>query len=416
MAVRYLLGAEGRTEGRSFLRFIIYVAIGGVAVGVAALLLALSIVHGFASEIEEKIVGFGAHVQVQNSFEDEPLENATYLEDSLATWGPEVQRVMPVVQDVVLLRRSAEAIDGVVLSGTPALPEYLERHLAAGTARMEAEPSGEDASSVLPGLVVGQPMAERLELSVGDRMTVFSMSGAIEEDGTPVARRPRVKQFQITGIYDTALRDFDELYVFADIGVTRELLGYDSEAVTRLDLTLQDTGQADEIAARVEEAFGFPVMAVTIYQAFSGLFAWVNLQESITPLVIAVIIIVAAFNIIGTLLMMMVEKTREIGVLESLGASARSVRRLFLMLGLLIGLVGTLIGEVLALGLGLLQEQYEVIPLPAEAYYMTRAPIELHLFDFVLVGVLALMLCAAAAYIPARVAARIDPVRAIRFQ
>ena len=157
-------------------------------------------------------------------------------------------------------------------------------------------------------------------------------------------------------------------------------------------------------------------MARSIYEVWRGLFAWVELQESIIPLVIGVIILVAAFNIVGALLMIILEKTREIGVLESMGASSRSLRRLFLWLGLLIGIVGTAIGEGLALVLALIQQRYGIIPLPPEAYYMDTAPIELNPFDFVLVAVVTLTLCALAAYVPARVAAAIDPIRVIRFR
>jgi len=132
--------------------------------------------------------------------------------------------------------------------------------------------------------------------------------------------------------------------------------------------------------------------------------------------VIGVIVVVSAFNIIGALLMMILEKTREIGVLQSLGASRKTMKRLFLLLGVLIGVVGTVIGESLALVLALLQQRFELIPLPAEAYYMTSAPVELRALDFGLVALVTLTLCGLAAWIPARVAARIEPVRAIRFQ
>ena len=156
-------------------------------------------------------------------------------------------------------------------------------------------------------------------------------------------------------------------------------------------------------------------MARTIFQIYHGLFAWVNLQEAIIPVVIGIMILVAAFNIIGILLMIILEKTREIGVFASMGASRQALRHLFLRLGLLIGTVGTSIGLGVALVLALLQQRYDLIPLPAETYYMTTAPVALNPVDFLLVGVISLILCGLAAYIPARVAARIEPVRVIRF-
>ncbi len=408
VAVRYLLGAQGREEGRRFLRFITYVAVGGVAVGVAALLLALAIVRGFSREIKAKIVGFGAHVQVE-SYLDAPLDDAARLRGQIAQMEG-VARVAPIVTEFALLRRSAAEIDGVAVWGGEALPPYLAEHLRQGTASFAPDEAGR------PGVIVGAALARQLGLSVGDRVTAFSMRGLQGQAGlfSPGAR-PRVKQFHVAGVYETSLANFDELYAFVALDQARDLLQYGPDQVTRFDLTLRDVGQAAVVAERITEAYGFPVMARTIYEVFRGLFAWVNLQESIIPVVISVIILVAAFNIVGTLLMIILEKTREIGVLASMGATREALTRLFLWLGLLIGTVGTALGLGLALGLALLQQRYDLIPLPAEAYYMDTAPIELNPLDFVLVAGVALALCAVSAYLPARFAARIDPLKVIRF-
>lgn len=410
VALRYLRGAQGREEGRRFLRFITYVAIGGVAVGVAALLLALSIVRGFSREIEAKIIGFGAHVQVE-SLQDAPLVDAASLRMSLERMEP-VASVSPVLTEFVLLRRSSAEIDGVAIWGTEALPAYISDQIAAGTGTLAPDSTG------LPGLVIGSALAKSLGVNLGDKLTAFSMRRLGDGDGglQATGSRPRVKQFSVRGVYETDLANFDELYVFADIEIARDLLNYDPDQVSRFDVTLHDVEQAGKVAEEIEEELGFPILARSIKEVFRGLFAWVNLQESIIPLVIGVIIIVAAFNIVGTLLMIILEKTREIGVLASMGASGRSLRRLFLWLGLLIGAVGTSLGLVLALSLALLQQRYHIIPLPEEAYYMDAAPIALNPLDFVIVAILSLTLCALAAYIPARVASRIEPLRVIRFQ
>lgn len=407
MSLRYLWGAEGREEGRSFLRFIIYVAIGGVALGVTALLLALAIVRGFSEEIEEKIVGFGAHIQVSSYVQDDPLEQGTSLQAQLRQMDG-VSSVSPVIEQPVLLRRSQEAIDGVVLLGMDRFPSYLETRLVTGGTTIAGEGEG-------PGLVVGQELATRLGMDVGDRVTLFALQQA--EGGTAMrGARPRVKQFRIRGIYDTSLQDIDEVYVFSTVSVARELGGLSGASVSRFNVTATNPSRIDSLAAQIENRFGFPVAARTIYQQYAGLFAWVDLQQSIIPLVIGVIVIVAAFNIVGTLLMLILEKTREIGILKGLGTSGRTLKRLFLALGLLIGAVGTGIGMTLALSLALLQQHFGLISLPAEAYYMTTAPVGLNPLDFLVVGSVTILLCGAAAYVPARVAARIEPVKTIRFE
>ncbi len=409
VALRYLLGARGRGQGFGFLRFITIVAIGGVAIGTGALLLALAIVRGFGQEIEAKIIGFGAHVQIE-SMRYAPLENADdlllRLEDHDA-----IARIHPVVTEFALLRRSRSQIDGVSLWGTDALPTYLRDHIVDGEAALQTDSAGRNA------LVVGATLARELGLQVGDPVTVFSTRNMRTEGGptSMLAARPRVKQFQITGVYETSLADFDATYVFADLEVARDLFAYAATEVTRLDLMLADVHAAGEVARDIEDTYGVPIMARTIFQIYHGLFAWVNLQEAIIPVVIGIMILVAAFNIIGILLMIILEKTREIGVFASMGASRQALRHLFLRLGLLIGTVGTSIGLGVALVLALLQQRYDLIPLPAETYYMTTAPVALNPVDFLLVGVISLILCGLAAYIPARVAARIEPVRVIRF-
>jgi len=407
MAWRYLRGAEGSSEGRRFLRFITYVAVGGVAVGVAALLLALAIVRGFSQEIEEKIIGFGAHIQVQSYLDAQRLTDADTLARKLRA-TPGVAHVSPVVEHFVLLRASRQSIDGVALFGSDAPPSYLAQNTVAGTFSFARD------SLRRPGLVVGQQLASRLGVEVGSVVTAFALGGT--NGGIVGGVRPRVKQFHIAGIYETSLTTIDDLYVFGDLTTARDLFDVAPGAVSHLSVTVDDVDKVSEIAAQIESDLGFPVAAQTIYQRFQGLFAWVNLQQNIIPVVISVIVVVAAFNIIGALLMMILEKTREIGVLESMGASARTMRRLFLMLGVLIGLAGTALGETIALGLALLQQHYKLIPLPAEAYFMKTAPVALNPFDFILVGVVALVLCALAAYLPARVASRVEPVAAIRFR
>lgn len=404
VALRYLRGAQGREEGRRFLRFVTYIAISGVTVGVAALLLALSIVHGFSREIEAKITGFGAHVQVEN-LRDAPLTDAAWMEAVLQHM-PGIRFVRPVIQEFVLIRHGRREVDGVALWGSPTLPTYLQQHLVSGTAQYAPDHLGR------PGLIIGRQLAQQLGLQTGDFVTLFAMRQL------PSTARPqvRVRQFYIAGLYETLLADFDRLYVFTSLETARTLLGYGPDEVTRFDLTLQNVQESPYIAQQIEAYFGLPVIARTIYEVFRNLFAWVRLQESIIPLVISIIVIVAAFNILATLLMVILEKAQEIGILASIGASQRRLRRLYLLFGLLTGLVGTVLGELLALSLALLQKKFGLIPLPAEAYYMRTAPVALHAVDFLFVALLTIGLCGLAAWVPARLAARMDPIQVIRFR
>ncbi len=406
IALRYLRGAQGKSEGRKFLRFVTTIAVTGVALGVCALIVALAIVRGFSNEIEDKIIGFGAQIQVEN-FRDAPLQKADTLRAMLQKYSG-VSIVAPVIQEFVLLRGRGNRADGVSLNGVEFIPDYLRKNMLTGTADLDHQRDNDAA------MVIGMSLSRKLRLDVGDRVHAFSLRG--RRGNSISVRTPRLKQFRVVGIYETSLADFDETQVFALIEVSRDLLGYGSNQVTRFDLTLTSGTDPRVMADRIDHDLPFPVMARSIYDIFRSLFAWVNLQESIIPMVIGIIVLVAAFNIIGTLLMIILEKTPEIGVFASMGASRRMLRRIFLYLGLYIGMAGVIIGELVAVLFSWLQLRYSIIPLPKEAYYMSAAPIELSIVDFVAVAFITMLLCGLASYLPARFAAKIEPIRAIHLR
>lgn len=401
IARRYLHGAQGQAEGRGFLRLITWISVGGVAVGVAALILALSIVRGFSGEIENKITGFAAHVQVQ-SIRDEPLRDATELKTLLENQDI-LSEVAPVIQEFILLRRSARDVDGVSIWGTNRVPSFIASSLVAGTDSLTTESGG-------PGIVIGASLARSLNVKPGDRLTAFS----VQDAGGGMNQAPTIRQFRVTGIYESSLADFDDLYVFTGLQEARDLLGYGQDQVTRYDIRVADGVDYVDAANRLDEILTFPAIARPVTEIYRSLFAWVALQESIIPLIISIIIFVAAVNIVGTLLMIILEKQRDMGILAGMGATSRMRRKIFVRLGLFIGLSGVILGEVGALILAWAQLQFGIIPLPAEAYYMSTAPIDLSAIDFLVVAVVTLGLCVLSSWIPAKVAAKLNPIQAIR--
>lgn len=405
VAWRYLRGAQGGASGSKFLRLISYIAIGGVSLGVATLLLSLAVVRGFSEEIETKITGFGAHVQVE-SIRNTPLNQVSELMTVISK-NDAVISVQPVVTEFVLLRKTRQDIDGVGLWGIDQFPAYLRKHIISGSGNLE--------SSAGARLIIGNLLAENLGLTVGDQVILLATKNLSNTEKF-LTVRPRLKQFEITGIYETSLIDFDQTYVFTDISTARQLLDYTSDQASRIDVMLQDVSEAQTVSLILEESLGAGVLARSIFEIYRGLFAWVDLQEAIIPLVISILILVAAFNVMGTLLMIVLEKTREIGIIASMGASRRDIQQLYLYLGLFVGGIGTAIGLFLAWGLGTLQLQYGIVGLPAEAYYMDTAPVAMHLSDFIIVSGVSVLLCLGAAYFPARIASRIPPLRVLRFR
>ena len=394
LALRYLRGAQGRDERRGFLRFVVVAAIGGVAVGTGALLLALMIVRGFSREIEAKIVGFGQHVQVE-SFLGDPLVHGDSLAEAVAALD-HVEHVAPALVDFALLSSRGsgnETVQGILLWGTRPddLPFVAER-TEVGAFDLSPDADGR------PGVVLGARLAESLGLGPGDRITAYSTRGL---GSGQIQSRPRVRQYHVAGVFETGLGDFDERFAFVDLDVARGLFAYGPDEVTRLDLTLADRAYAQEVAETVTNTMGPPLYARPIEEVYRGLFAWVELQQSIVPLVISILVVL--------------EKAREIGTVLAMGASQSSVRRLFLVFGLMVGVIGATIGTGVAVALGAIQARFAPIRLPQDSYFLDRAPIEMSGLDIGVTVIATILICVLAAYLPARVAANVEPVRTIRF-
>ena len=408
LALRYLRGAGGQDESRGFLRFVILASIGGVAVGTGALLLAMMIVRGFSREIEAKIIGFGQEVQV-GSWLGDPLDGADSLTTALLDLEG-VESATPVVLSFSLLRSggAVSQVEGVQLWGTlPGSQPFIAERVRDGRAfSFAADSAGR------PGVVVGARLAEILGLEVGDQVLSISTRGLGE--GRSFAS-PRKTAFHVAAVFETGLADFDERFAYVDLDVARRLFGFGPDEVSRIDLTLADRSQSQAVAERISETMPPPVFARPIEDVYRGLYAWVELQQSIVPLVISILVVVAAFNIIGALLMLVLEKAREIGTVLAMGASRSAVRRLFVLLGFLVGVVGAALGTVAAVGFGLVQDRFQLIKLPEDAYYLDHAPVEILPLDVAVTVVVAVALCTLAAYLPARAASRIEPIHTIRF-
>lgn len=400
LAYRYF---RGRSQGSAFLSFIKIMAVAGVAIGSAGLLIALSIVHGFSSVIQEKILGYGTHISV-STFADDPL----YRSDTLAVYLndiPGIDKSQPVIysQGMVQTRDFAEGsfIKGVDREGDLS---NIRQYIRDGEYYLGPNDEG------LPGAVIGARMARNLDASPGSVLTAYAIRGM----PTPL-NLPQIQQFHVSGIYHTGIDQFDDVLVLIDRDYARQLFEMPSPRATQVELRVSNLEDIDKVSALLEDRLPFPYYNETIYERYRSIFAWINLQEQTIPFVIAVMIIVAAFNLIGTVLIMVLERTRDIGILKTMGANDKSVRSIFLIEGLIVGIAGLMIGIFLSLAFYVIQDTWQVIPLPEESYYMSSAPVEPRWFDFLIVSTITLFLCALASWLPARVAARLNPLAVISY-
>ena len=385
-----------------FVSLITFISVVGVMLGTASLIITLSVLGGFEEEITSKVIGFTSHIQVQG-FQSQPLRDSETSVARMKAGIPLIRNAIPFVSREAIIR-SREGVDGIMLKGVP--PERsamrVRRYLVEGTGNLTPRP-GE-----LPGLIIGRKLARRLALAVGDKAAVF---GLASPEG---AWQPRVMQFRITGVYESGMSEYDDVIGYSRMEDVQRLLRLGDD-VTGYDVLVTDIDSADVVAGRIEELLGYPHYARTVFQSYRNYFAWIELQTRLDPVIVGLIIPVAAVNIIGTLLMMVLGRTKQIGVLLALGSSRSAIAGIFLRQGFVLAVMGTILGNFLAFLLLFLQKQLNILSLPSDVYFMSSVPVLFRWEYFVIVSGISIALALLCSVLPARLAASIEPVRAIRF-
>ncbi|KXK01601.1 MAG: Lipoprotein-releasing system permease protein [Chlorobi bacterium OLB4] len=398
IAKRYLFSRKGS----KFTSFITYVSIAGVALGVAALIITISIMSGFEKEIKEKVAGLVSHIQI-GSFGKEGLHDYDYAMKRLREDIPEITRMSAFVQKEAVLR-TPDMVEGILIKG-------INPETDISTTRnkiLDGEFDLHSTDTNISKILIGQKLAEKLGIKVGDKIFVFGINGI----PSPL-NHPKIRQFRVTGLYETGLRDYDDVIVYTDIQSAQKLFEL-GQNVTGIEVNIGNIERADTVVNVMKNILGYPYYPKSLFTMYRGLFTWVELQKAPAPVILSLIIIVATFNIISTLLMMVLEKTQSIGILKSLGVSKTGIMSIFIYNGMLIGLTGTLIGITIGLGLSFLEMEFHFFKLP-DFYYMSSVPILIDPLMIVLVAVISMSLCFIATVIPSYLASRMDPVKSIRF-
>ena len=400
LALRYF---KGTRKGARFLSFIKAMSITGVAIGSAGLLIALSIVHGFKSTINDKVLGFAPHVLI-TTYTDSPLFRADTVLTFLDRFD-EIESKQIINQGQVMIQ-TKDGVSGTELKGVDKNADIsnLKSYLFEGEYDLGITESN------YPGIVIGSKLAQTIQADIGSVITVYTVSG------TPsIANSPEIQQFVLTGIFKTGIDFFDGIYAVVDRDYTNQLFDLVGTQGHGIEIKLKDSNEIAAFNETLDNYLPFPYIKQPIQERFGNIFAWVELQEQMIPLVISVMIIVAAFNLIGTILMMVLERTKDIGILKTLGSKSSTIRKIFLIEGLMVASIGLVIGIGISLLFAWLQIEYQLIPLSEENYYMSYAPVEPHLLDFVITAVVTIVLCALASWLPARIAAKTDPLKVISY-
>ncbi len=405
IAARYL-----RTRRHNgFITLLTGISIGGVALGVTALLTVLAVMNGFENEIQSRIAGTDAHVVLLGADAAGIAEPEPVIERLRAE--PGVVGVAPFTYVKAMVFREG-LTEGMVVKGVD-----LEREREVTTIGRNIQPPLDSIPTHtpggLPGIVLGSELAARLGARVGQAVVLATLSGAPQ---SALGFAPRLRQFELVGVFTSGLYTYDSSFGFISIPAAQEFfqLGF---GVTGIEVRLADMFDAPRAAGALLRAADRRDLRVNNWIELNrNLFTWMKLEKTVMFLILALIVLVAAFNIVSTLFMVVLEKRRDIGVLKSMGADAPTVLRIFLVEGLLIGGIGTLLGVVLGGVLIAVLQRYPFVRLPGDVYFIERLPVRPEAGDFAAVIAAALVLCAVAALYPAWRASRLDPVDAIRRQ
>ena len=402
---------RGRREDTSFSRPINVIAIIGIAMGLAVMILAVAILTGFKQQIREKVVGFGSHIQIMNfdsntSFETAPISD-TQKFIPLIKQIPGIAHVEVFATKAGIIRTD-EDIQGVVLKGIGSDFDwkYFSTNMVNGSVFTVADTGHPDDR-----VIISKKIANMLRLKTGDTFAMLFIQDP-----------PRMRKFTISGIYETSLEEFDKMYVYCDIGQIKRLNGWKNDQVSGFEVFIKDFRKLDEMTSAVRDAIGYKIAeedakfkVTNIRMKYPQIFDWLNFQDINVIIIILLMLIVAGFNMISGLLILILEKTNMIGVLKSLGAEDNTIRRVFLyQAAYLIG-KGLFWGNLIGIGLAYLQLKTSVITLDPSSYYIKTVPVNLELSHILLLNAGTMAAIILMLLVPTQLISRITPVKAIRY-
>ncbi|XPV77315.1 MAG: lipoprotein-releasing ABC transporter permease subunit [Desulfovibrio sp.] len=403
VALRYLCALRKK----SFITVISSFAVCGVAMGVAALIIAISVMNGFSTELREKILGVNAHVVISGY--SGGIKNYQQLAETVKNQSG-VTGVTPFVYSEVMLSAPG-GVKGVVLRGIN--PESIGSVVSLSDDMVVGGLDLLDIKGRPPGIIIGKELANRLGAGIGSNVNLLSSSGRRSAAGFT----PKIKPFRVAGVFRTGLFEYDTSLAYVTIPAARKLLGYKGDIVTGLEVSVEDVYTADAVAQDIRDAVGDRSYSVNSWQQMNAnLFAALQLEKTAMFIVLLMIILVGSFSIVTSLVMLVMQKRRDIAVMMSLGADVSAIRRIFMIQGSMIGFVGTASGFLIGVPVSLLLKKYQFIKLPSNVYPVDFLPVRIESMDLLLIGVSALVLCFLATIYPAQRAATLNPSEALRYE
>ncbi len=396
-------------QQRSFSRFIIRLSILATVLSVMVMIVTLAFANGFQNTISQKVFSFWGHIRVQNFetarvaiAEETPIPKSDSVTNLIRN-HPSISIVQSFATKNAILKTS-ESIAGILFKGVE--KEYnfsnLNRFLIEGN-WIKYPDSGYSSD-----IVISQPTANKLQLALNDKVLIYF----IQSGGAP----PRPRKLTVVGIYKTGIEEYDKLIAIGDLALVQRLNNWDSNMVGGYEIFLKDYKQMDRISEEIYPDIPIGLKSSTVMQLYPNIFDWLSLQNQTILIVVLIMVAIASLNLITCLLILVLERTRMIGILKAIGAQNWTVQQLFLYNGGIITITGLLFGNALGLLVCWLQKKYEFIPLPEDAYYMSTAAVDIVWWQVGLVNAFTLLICLLVLLIPTILVKRIRPVRAIQFR
>lgn len=390
----------------NFSRPIVRFGIISVMLGLSVMILSVSIVTGFQEQVREKVIGFGAHIQitgyeVNNSLEASPISIKQDFYPLIDTVEG-IRHIQAFAYKAGIVK-TEDQIEGVILKGIDSDFDwsYFSDKIIEG--------QGISISETMQSndVIISKQLAQKLKLKPGDPLRMYFLNNN--------EMQPRGRKFNISGLYQTGLDEFDKLYVIGNIRHIRKLNGWTDEQVGGFEILIEDFDKMDEMGFFMEQVIGYELQVQTIHDLYPQIFDWLDLHDMNVIIILALMVLVAGITMISTLLILILEKTNMIGILRALGTKNLSVRMIFIINAIYIIGQGLLWGNLLALGLSVLQLETGLLTLNQESYYVSEVPVNLQLSHYLIINAGTMIVCTLMLIIPTFIITRITPIKAIRF-
>jgi lipoprotein-releasing system permease protein len=410
IGLRYLKARRQET----FISLITVISILGVMIGVMTLNVVMAVMTGFEETLRDRLLGINAHIALVKT--GDQLRDYAKLTDEVRR-EKGVAAASPAIYGQVMLT-AGPRVSGVLVRGVD--PDQvnnvidIQKYMVNGSLKDLKQPHElrvEDRTVTLPGLIVGARLANQLGLFVGSPVQVVSPLGS----PTAIGVIPKVRRFIVVGVLKTDMSEIDSTLVFMNLHDAQTFFEL-GDAATNIEIRVQDVYQAREIADNIQRTLGFPYFAEDWSRLWPNLFSALRLEKTVYFLVLLLMVLVGAFNIISTLIMVVMEKRKDIAILRSMGATGESIRKIFLFKGCVIGVVGTVLGVFFGLVICFLIQEYHFIELPKDVFLISTVPVRIYFSNFLLVAFASFFVCLIASVYPARQAAKLDPVEIIRYE